>query len=275
MVVTAPVSQLVMSASKSVVPPPPMNISFMLVTAAVFHLLPSVLMAWLNLELPSLPLNMKLMSVTAFVSQSLMSWLNSSAALNMLAMLVTAPVSQLVMSALNLSAPLNMFAMVVTAAVFHLLPSVLRANFVVHPNTERQRWNLFAFWNMELMSVTLAVSQLEMSWLKTLAPLNMPSILVTADVSHLDISMLNFVLSLKSSVISVTRLTSQSGISVVPATPQSAPLLQQSTPELGFPISPDPGTVDRQLSTADFRAARFANFLFAGAGVGIGVGVPP
>merc|ERR1719243_334997 len=97
------------------------------------------------------------MVVTAPVSQLVMSWLNSSAALNMLAMVVTAPVSQLVMSASKLEAPLNMFAMVVTAAVFHLLPSVLRANFVVHPNTERQRWNLFAFWNMELMSVTLAV----------------------------------------------------------------------------------------------------------------------
>ena len=130
MVVTAPVSQLVMSASKSVVPSPPENISDILVTAVVFHLLPSVLMALLNFFAP---LNMELMSVTAFVSQSLMSWLKAAAPLNMLAMVVTAPVSQLVMSASKKVAPLNMFAMVVTAAVFHLLPSVLRAKGVVHP----------------------------------------------------------------------------------------------------------------------------------------------
>merc|ERR1711985_188040 len=171
MVVTAPVSQLVMSALKAEAL---RNMESILVTAVVFHLLPSVLMALLNF---AAPLNISLMSVTAFVSQSLMSWLNSTAPLNMLAMVVTAPVSQLVMSASKSVVPPppeNISDILVTAVVFHLLPSVLMALL-----------NFFAPLNMELMSVTAFVSQSLMSGLNLSAPMNISFMLVTAAVFHL------------------------------------------------------------------------------------------
>merc|ERR1711904_230704 len=152
----------------------PLNICCMLVTAAVFHLLPSVLMALLNFFAF---MNMPCMLVTAFVSQSLMSWLKIAVFENMLAMVVTAPVSQLVMSALKAEALRNMESILVTAVVFHLLPSVLMALL-----------NFAAPLNISLMSVTAFVSQSLMSASKSVVPPppeNISDILVTAVVFHL------------------------------------------------------------------------------------------
>ena len=95
LLVTLVTVQVEMSWSKAAAP---LNMSFMLRTAVVFHLLPSVGMALLNF---AAFLNMDPIWVTAFVSQSLMSWLKTAVFENMLLMVVTAPVSQLVMSALK------------------------------------------------------------------------------------------------------------------------------------------------------------------------------
>merc|ERR1712078_617130 len=126
---------------------------------------------------------------------------------------------------LNAAAPSNMYAMFVTRPVFQaLMPSAPPLLNAVAPR------------NMFDMSVTLDTSQVPMSLLKALAKAlaNMPAMLVTLAVFHLEMSALNCALFLNRSSMSVTRLTSQHGISVapapVPATPQSAPAAQQPTP---------------------------------------------
>ena len=92
---------------------------------------------------------------------------------------------------------------------------------------------------MYSMRVTAEVFQLEMSWLKAKASMNMPSMRVTAEVSQLEMSALNLSYPLNRSLISVTWLTSQSLIGV-PSCRQLAPV----------------GSAATQLSTAAFRAAR-------------------
>ena len=62
-----------------------------------------------------------------------------------------------------------------------------------------------------------------MSWWKLEAPSNMPLESVTCDISHWLMSTLNCVLPWNRKLMLVTSDTSQSGISVVPAAPQSAP----------------------------------------------------
>merc|ERR1739848_259689 len=92
----------------------------------------------------------------------------------MASMFFTAVVSQVVMSLLNVFAPSNMEAMVFTAAVFHLLEALGMA--VLYAS---------APFNMELMSSTKAVSQVEMSLLNAFAPSNMEAMVVTLAVFHL------------------------------------------------------------------------------------------
>jgi hypothetical protein len=75
---------------------------------------------------------------------------------------------------------------------------------------------------MESMLVTLPTFHLEISWLKDALPLNRYAMLVTSDVS-------------------------QSGMSMLPAAPQSAFICEQQ-------FSPE-GTAAIQLSTATFRVA--------------------
>merc|ERR1719271_2020061 len=123
--------------------------------------------------------------------------------------------------------------------------------------------------NMFFMVVTLAVFQLEISWLNALAPLNISSMEVTLDVSQREMSALNCVESIvapeppelstpfeKSFAMDATSLVPQHGISTapapVPATPQSAPAAQQPTPEPAFA---------RQFLTAVTRSAWLANFV--------------
>ena len=73
---------------------------------------------------------------------------------------------------------------------------------------------------------------------------------VTELTSHRDMSALKDPLPLNKKDMSVTRDTSQSAISVVPAAPQSAPRLQHATPV---------ASTARQLSTAVFSAVLSAN----------------
>merc|ERR1712078_125580 len=115
--------------------------------------------------------------------------------------------------------------------------------------------------NMFFMVVTLAVFQLEISWLNFAAPSNILSMEVTLDVSQREMSALNCVESWppspfkKSFAMDATSLVPQHGISTapapVPATPQSAPAAQQPTPEPAFA---------RQFLTAVTRSALLANF---------------
>ena len=77
--------------------------------------------------------------------------------------------------------------------------------------------------------------------------------LFTFEVSHREISWLKSYLSLNSSSMLVTSDTSQSGMSVAHAAPQSAPPAEQQ-------FSPE-GTAARQSSTACLRAAEVLNGL--------------
>merc|ERR1712078_881612 len=114
--------------------------------------------------------------------------------------------------------------MPVTAAVSQLERSWLKAVAPCHMNS---------------LLVTAITSQLERAWLKALAPSNIRSMRVTAAVFHLEISALNSSASRNSSLMSVTRLTSQSLIGI-PSCRQSVPV----------------GSAARQLSTVAFSAAR-------------------
>merc|ERR1712072_1052547 len=157
----------------------------MFFTLNVFHSFPDpFLMSWLN---SNAPLNMEDMSVTAAVFHLLVSVLmlksNSSAPLNMEAMVVTAAVFQLVMPALPLeaapkaAAPLNIFDMSFTATVFHLSVWVWMS------------WsNSNAPLNMEAMLSTSLVFQFVMSLLNFAAPSNMEAMVVTAAVFQLVMS---------------------------------------------------------------------------------------
>merc|ERR1719271_194144 len=90
--------------------------------------------------------------------------------------------------------------------------------------------------NMFFMVVTLAVFQLEISWLNALAPLNISSMEVTLDVSQREMSALNCVESIvapeplstpfeKSFAMDATSLVPQHGIST---SPDALPLTQLS-----------------------------------------------
>merc|ERR1719486_462630 len=130
-----------------------------------------------------------------------------------------------------------------------------------------------------------------MSLLKVLAPssnmlrLNMPDMSVTRPVFHLEMSALNCALFLNRSSMSVTRLTSQHGISVapapVPATPQSAPAAQQPTPEATLPTHASTAALSFVLSancglgSAQATGAGVGVGVGVGAGVGVGPGVGP
>ena len=168
------------------------------------------------------------MSVTELVSQPEMFALNADAPRNMYSMFVTELVSQSEMSALNADAPLNIYP----------------------------------------MSVTELVSQREMSALNADAPENIYPMSVTDLVSHPEMSAMNAHLSRNKplpsfsskAIMSVTKLTSQSGISSHPATPHRA---VEGSPQPESSAGPQHATpvlsCFRQLSTAVLRSAPFAN----------------
>ena len=110
--------------------------------------------------------NIRRLLVTLPTFQLKMSWSKALAPLNMSVMVVTLVVSHLsplfVMGWLNAAASRNMACMLVTRPVFQaLMPSA------------PPLLNAVALRNMYSMVVTLDTSQVPMSWLKALAPLNM------------------------------------------------------------------------------------------------------
>jgi hypothetical protein len=190
------------------------------------------------------------MSVTELVCQSEMSALNADAPENMPPMSVTELVFQPEMSALNADAPENMPPMSVTELVCQSEMSALNADAPL---------------NMLPMFVTELVSQREMSALNADAPENIYPMSVTDLVSHPEMSAMNAHLSRNkpfpsSKAMSVTKLTSQSGISSHPATPhravegslqpESSAGPQHATPVLSY---------FRHSSTAVLRSVPLAN----------------
>merc|ERR1719156_82454 len=118
------------------------------------------------------------MLVTLDTSQVPTSLLKALAPSNMASMSFTLAVSHLSPSVgmgwLNASAPRNMYAMFVTRPVFQaLMPSA------------PPLLNAVALENMFTMLVTLDTSQVPMSLLKALAPLNMNDMSFTLAVFHL------------------------------------------------------------------------------------------
>ena len=102
------------------------------------------------------------------------------------------------------------------------------------------------------MFVTEETSQSPIGWLNALAPSNMAYMVVTDDTSHAEMSSLNVARFWNNLDMSVMPPTFQSGMSACPATPQSAPCLEQHS-------LPEPSPTDRQLATAAWRSALEAN----------------
>merc|ERR1719172_78355 len=182
MSVTAAVSQLEMSPLKSVAFK---NMPSMSVTAAVFQLERS----WLKALAFS---NIQAMSVTAAVSQLEISALNSPAPLNSSYMSVTRLTSQSLIGipSCRQSAPVGSAARQLLTAAFSAAPSGKAAPVAVPPQIRQevvpsaptpvavqglcaQSVMAGASIHMFSLSVTAITSQLERSWLKALALLNM------------------------------------------------------------------------------------------------------
>jgi len=101
------------------------------------------------------------------------------------------------------------------------------------------------------MLVTRLVSQPPTSWLKTCASLNNPSMFVTRLTFQRERSWSKNCLLVNNPSMFVTSDVSQSGMSMLHATPQLAPRVeQQFWPE---------DTMARQFSTAIFKTARLRN----------------
>ena len=181
---------------------------------------------WLNAEAP---LNMLAVFVTEETSQPSSGWLNAGARENMWGMFVTEETSQPSSGWLNAEAPLNMPAIDVTEETSQ--PS--------------SGWlNAAASSNMLPVLLTEETSQPSRGWLNAAAPQNIPPMSVTEETSQPEMSTLNWSnttppfqpwVPLRESpaqnrvIMSVMRLTSQSGISVVPACEQ-CPSAQQFSP---------------------------------------------
>jgi hypothetical protein len=165
------------------------------------------------------------MSVTELVSQSEMSALNADVPVNIYLMSVTELVSQSETSAVNADAALNMLPMFVTELVFQSEMSALNADAPV---------------NIYPMSVTELVSQREMSAMNAHLSRNKPFP--------------------SSKAMSVTKLTSQSGISSHPATPHRA---VEGSPQPESSAGPQHATpvlsCFRHSSTAVLRSVPLAN----------------
>ena len=181
--------------------------------------------------------NMCLTFVASGVDQPVMSASKTNALWNIAYMEVTLIGFQPLRSWLNLVAPQNIPFMFVTEDTSH---------------DEMSPSNDAAPLKQCAMSVILLVSQVFRSWLKAEAPVNMWFMVVTDDTSHAEMSSLNLVLPLNSPLMSVMPPTFQSGMSACPATPQSAPCLEQHS-------LPEPSPTDRQLATAAWRSALEAN----------------
>ena len=104
---------------------------------------------------------------------------------------------------------------------------------------------------MFFMVLTCEVFHVPMAWLKAAAFWNVNFIFVTREVSQSPISVLKLPLWSNRKDMSVTCDTSHSGMSTLPAAPQSAPPSEQH-------FSPE-GTAVRQLVTASERAALLVN----------------
>ena len=103
------------------------------------------------------------------------------------------------------------------------MPFMLVTLLTSHPDKSAVFAKRLAPENIWLISVTAPTFQELRSWLKSLADSNMRLMSVTFLTSQPDISWLKFHLLEKSPDMSVTSEVSQSAISAVPASPQSAP----------------------------------------------------